>query len=58
MSPELNIEKPSAREATLEPSATRFTSRDYTFVRRELQRIVVLAAAIIVAIVVLSFFLP
>jgi len=43
-----------AREA----SVTRFTARDYTYVRREIQRIVLLAALIIVAIIVLSFFLP
>ena len=41
-----------------EPSVTRFSARDYTYVRRELQRIAVLAAGIIVLIVVLSFFLP
>jgi hypothetical protein len=41
-----------------EPSVTRFTSRDYTYVKRELRRIAVLAVVIIVAIVVLSFFLP
>lgn len=47
-------ETPSERE----PSVTRFSAHDYTYVRRELQRIVILAAAIIIAIVVLSFFLP
>jgi hypothetical protein len=42
-----------------EPSAvTRFTARDYGYVRRELQRIVVIATLIVVLIVVLSFFLP
>ena len=41
-----------------ERTVTRFTARDYTYVRRELRRIAILAAAIIVAIVVLSFFLP
>jgi hypothetical protein len=41
-----------------ERPVTRFTARDYTYVRRELRRIVILAAAITIAIVVLSFFLP
>ena len=41
-----------------EPSVTRFSVRDYTYVRRELQRIALLATAILVTIVVLSFFLP
>lgn len=44
--------------AAHEPSVTRFTARDYTYVRRELQRIAILASAIIIAIIVLSFFLP
>jgi hypothetical protein len=41
-----------------EPSVTRFTARDYTYVRKELQRIAILAGAIIIVIIVLSFFLP
>lgn len=41
-----------------EPSVTRFTARDYSYVRREIQRIVLLAAAIVLTIVILSFFLP
>ncbi len=41
-----------------EPSVTRFSARDYGYVRRELQRIVVLAVAIFATIIVLSFFLP
>lgn len=45
---------PRERERTV----TRFTTRDYTYVGRELRRIVILATAIIIAIVVLSFFLP
>lgn len=49
-------EPPVRRER--ERHVTRFTTRDYTYVRRELRRIVVLATAVIIAIVVLSFFLP
>ena len=37
---------------------SRFTQRDYAYVRRDVQRIVVLAVLVIIAIVVLSFFLP
>ncbi len=47
-----------APERAREPSVTRFSVRDYTYVRRDLQRIILLAGAIIIAIVVLSFFLP
>ena len=45
---------PRPREA----SAPRFSARDYSYVRREIRRILVLATAIIIVIVVLSFFLP
>jgi hypothetical protein len=41
-----------------ERTISRFTARDYTYVRRELVRIVLLASAIFVLIVILSFFLP
>lgn len=49
---------PGAAERAREPSVARFSSRDYTYVQRELQRIALLAGAIILAIIVLSFFLP
>ncbi len=49
---------PAARRDSREASITRFTSRDYTYVKREFRRIVILASAIIITIVVLSFFLP
>ena len=49
---------PRTAERTAEPSVTRFSARDYSYVRRELLRIAVLATAIVIAIVVLSFFLP
>lgn len=41
-----------------ERAFNRFTARDYTYVRRELLRIVVLATAILILIFILSFFLP
>jgi hypothetical protein len=43
---------------TSESTVTRFTTRDYAYVRREVRRIVILATAIIITIVVLSLFLP
>ncbi len=46
------------REHIRDRQITRFTARDYSYVKRELMRIAVLATAIIVAIVVISFFLP
>jgi len=56
--PEAAAEKPSAEETAPARSATRFSTRDYSFVRREIQRIAMLGIAIIVVIFVLSFFLP
>jgi hypothetical protein len=44
--------------APRERSISRFTARDYSYVRRELVRIAILAVGIFVLIVVLSFFLP
>ncbi len=42
-----------------EPTVTgRLSARDYSYVQRELVRVVILATGIIIAIVVLSFFLP
>jgi hypothetical protein len=50
---------PAAAAAQVrEPSVTRFTARDYTYVRRELRRIAILAVVMVITIVVLSFFLP
>lgn len=48
----------AAPERADEPSVTRFSARDYTYVRRDLQRIALLATAVIATIVVLSLFLP
>ena len=47
-----------ATERVRERSARRQMSEDYGYVRKDLRRIVVLATAVIIAIVVLSFFLP
>ena len=49
---------PRASAPPRERSATRFTARDYTYVRRELRRIVILATVVIIAIVIISLFLP
>ncbi len=37
---------------------SKMTRRDYSYVRRDIRRILVLATAILITIVVLSFFLP
>ena len=37
---------------------SKLTRRDYSYVRRDLQRIFILAGAVVITIVVLSFFLP
>ncbi len=37
---------------------SRVTRRDYSYVRRDLQRIAVLASAVLIIIVALSFFIP
>lgn len=47
-----------APERVHERSARRQMSEDYSYVRKDLRRIVVLATAVIIAIIVLSFFLP
>ncbi len=52
------VAMPRAAEPARERSITRFSPRDYTYVRRELQRIALLAGVILITIVVLSFFLP
>jgi hypothetical protein len=49
---------PAAPEAPRERPTSRAPTRDYSYVRREIQRIALLAAAILIVIVVLSFFLP
>jgi len=49
-------EAPSApRERT---PVSKLTRRDYSYVRRDLRRLFILAGAILITIVVLSFFLP
>ncbi len=49
-------EAPAApRERT---AVSKITRRDYSYVRRDLQRLLILAGAVIITIVVLSFFLP
>lgn len=39
-------------------AVSRVTRRDYSYVRRDLQRLLILAGAVLITIVVLSFFLP
>jgi hypothetical protein len=45
-------------EPVTERSARRQMAGDYAYVMKDLRRIIVLATAIVVAIIVLSFFLP
>ena len=58
----IEMDAAAAPEPQAEPARFRGTARrvaeDYSYVRRDLQRIAVLATAVIVAIIVLSFFLP
>jgi hypothetical protein len=49
---------PASGEAPRERSISRFSARDYSYVRRELLRIAVLAVAVFIVLIVLSFFLP
>ena len=58
VTPQAVAATPRAPGPADEPSVTRVSSRDYSYVRRELQRIALLAGAIIVIIIVLSFFFP
>ena len=58
VAPILPVAAETARPVERERAVTRFSVRDYAYVRREVQRILVLATAIIIALVVLSFFLP
>jgi hypothetical protein len=48
----------AAARAASEPSVTRFTARDYSYVTRDLWRVAIIATGIIVMLIVLAFFLP
>ena len=52
------IRAPESAERQVTRAAARPAVRDYTYVRRELRRVLILASVIIVTLVVLSFFLP
>ncbi len=56
--PQAAVASPEAPAPNREPSVTRLSTRDYSYVQRELVRVAILATGIIGAIVVLSFFLP
>ncbi len=51
-------EAPTVAAAKPRSAAPRASRRDYSYVRRDLQRIAILASAVLITIVVLSFFLP
>lgn len=57
VAPIVAMESPGAKPAE-ERATARPATRDYSYVRGELQRIAALAIAILLLIVVLSFFLP
>ena len=52
------VAAPAPAEPVRERSIGRFTARDYGYVKREILRIVIIALAMLVIVVVLSFFLP
>lgn len=52
------VAAPSRPTRAREPSITRTSSRDYSYVGREIRRILLLASVIIITIIVLSFFIP
>ena len=52
------VPAPAPVELAKERSLSRFTARDYSYVRREMIRIVIIATAMLIIIFVLSFFLP
>jgi hypothetical protein len=41
-----------------EPSIARVSGRDYTYIKRDLQRIAIIAGVLLVTLIVLSLFLP
>jgi hypothetical protein len=51
-------EAAGAPDASRTRAASRLARRDYAYVIRDIQRIIILSVLIIIAIVVLSFFLP
>ncbi len=48
---------PGAREASLSRAAARAAHADFSYVKREIRRIALLAAAMLALLIVLSFFL-
>ena len=52
------VTPPGETDSTRQRSAGRAITRDYSYVRRYLRRLLLLSAFIIITIIVLSFFLP
>ena len=52
------VTPPGETDSPRERTAGRAITRDYSYVRRDLQRIILLAVIVLTTIVVLSFFLP
>ncbi len=52
------VTPPGETDSPHQRSAGRAITRDYSYVRRDLRRLLLLSAIILITIVVLSFFLP
>ncbi len=52
------VTPPGETDSPRQRSAGRAITRDYSYVRRDLRRLILLSAIILITIVVLSFFLP
>ena len=52
------VAPPGETDSPRQRTAGRAITRDYSYVRRDLQRIILLAVIVLTTIVVLSFFLP
>ena len=52
------VAPPGETDSPRQRSAGRAITRDYSYVRRDLQRIILLSVIVLTTIIVLSFFLP
>lgn len=52
------VTPPGETDSPRQRSAGRAITRDYSYVRRDLQRIILLSVIVLTTIIVLSFFLP
>ncbi len=52
------VTPPGETDSSRQRTAGRAITRDYSYVRRDLQRIILLSAIVLTTIIVLSFFFP